>query len=755
MLVFAGIFAIFAMVVDLYTDYQRIKEDTVANVRQMANELRHPLDSILWMSSEHLTNVVLESILSLPAVAAVELESEDRQFVLGEMNPSTQCDHQLNIDVPVTNQITNALHHTAKMSLCITTDGAVAGLIERFTTTLAINTVKAFLLTLILLNVTTALVSRPLESITRKIRGQSPQTTPSSQAPTQANEITEIGSALEQALIDIRHEYQSAQSTLNSLGEGVVVLDQNDIILRENRAAKTILGSQHSLIGQKLFDQAMINPHSQWFTEAKLRCSQLSLPIRSPSFHLKNGKTLRITLTQKNTYSIAVLSDFTRQHRLQQEVRHLATHDTLTGTHNRWVFENKLQECLSELRDTQKLSCVIVVAIDNFTLINDQYGNNTGDELLQIVARRLTNCLSEDDALARIGGDEFGLLIKDAASAPALCEDIISQFAASSVHCGHHALSVSVRIGARQISPFSANPGQVLTEANIAASVARDRGGSQVVYFENVKDESSGYRNIIQWREKLDLAFKRKRFTYSLQPIVDAQSDQVVAYEMLSRIQLDDGSFASPNQYIPAAERFGHIQALDLLMVKLAINHLRKHDRATFRLNVNLSGDTLSSPRLIQQIEILLKTSDVSQRLCFEITETAAVKNLELASSHLQRLKAQGSYIALDDFGTGVTSLQHLKRLPIDTLKIDGIFIKRLSDNAFDRQLIASITSLAKTMDIKVVAEYVTHREQANYLRSIGVDFLQGHLYGPATEPKELDDQPQDYLDLANTSPQH
>jgi diguanylate cyclase (GGDEF)-like protein/PAS domain S-box-containing protein len=431
---------------------------------------------------------------------------------------------------------------------------------------------------------------------------------------------------------------------------------------------------------------------------------------------------------------VAVLEDIRFRKELEQRLNHQATHDHLTGLANRRWLEARLEFNLAELRGGWELG-VAVVDLDQFKLVNDTYGHACGDELIVKVAARLTELVGSNDEVARFGGDEFVIMLKRETSQGSV------RLAAEALHaalCQRVSLRdadvyLAASIGLAVTSDSQVGADTLLRNADIALHRAKDAGRNVVEVFDDRLRAAVARQLAVATDLRRDL--ERGTLHIAFQPQVDALSARVVGFEGLARWTREDGETVSPEEFIPIAESAGLIQQVDNLALTRSCEQLaswqRDHQlRRDVSISVNVSARQLNDLEVPRAVEAALSRSGIApSSLILELTETVVMTDVRRAQRILERLRELGVRMAIDDFGSGYSSLNYLRQLPVDFLKIDRAFIAGLSDPMHqhrDQSLVAAIVAMAHHLGLTVVAEGVENRIQAEILRSMGCDMLQG-----------------------------
>jgi len=454
-----------------------------------------------------------------------------------------------------------------------------------------------------------------------------------------------------------------------------------------------------------------------------------------------------MTADTDNTDSILVVcEDITEAYTLSEQLKYQAKHDALTGLVNRYEFEHRLKDLLSDSRQNHAQHALLYMDLDHFKVINDTCGHDAGDELLRQLGRVLKTRVAGTDTLARLGGDEFAVLLCncDLERATTVAHDlhrIINDFR---FVWRDARFGISVSIGVVAIEHSTEDITALLSAADTACYSAKEEGPKHVhVYRPDDKEVLRRYQEM-GWIAKIDKALEEKRFELFYQRIVPisaaaGQGSDTDHYELLLRMRDENGKIVRPASFLPAAERYKYATKLDRWVVEFAFQWLVKIPRLLDRLSmcsINLSGHSISGNDflyyLLDQIE---KSSIPPSKLCFELTETATITNLVSATELIEELRSRGCRFALDDFGTGLSSFEYLKNLPVDFIKIDGQFIRNIVEDSVNYTMVKSINDIAKVMAKETIAEFVDSEAALETLRGIGIDYAQGNIIA---EPKPL-----------------
>jgi diguanylate cyclase (GGDEF)-like protein/PAS domain S-box-containing protein len=433
--------------------------------------------------------------------------------------------------------------------------------------------------------------------------------------------------------------------------------------------------------------------------------------------------------------------DISERRELEGRLRYLVDHDLLTGLFNRNRFEQELTGQVQRHRRFHEGGAVLMIDLDGFKAVNDRFGHGVGDELLRAVSASLRQRSRETDVLARLGGDEFAILL------PAADRKTVDVVAAEVVGLVKRHVSVLADEHARVTASVGValfdnlGEGEMLALADAAMYAAKDSGGDRFVVFDPHDPRPPQSRQAGE-ASRLRRALAEERFVLHCQPVWNLAERRIEMYELLIRMRDETGNrLIAPNTFLYAAERFGLIAAIDTWVVSQAVRLIAAQAREGRRhvLSVNLSGRSIGDPAVDAHIDRELRDSGIDPScLVFELTETAAIGNIEAAIAFSQRLQSRGCRFALDDFGAGFASFYYLKRLPFDFLKIDGDFVRGLPGHAIDQLVISAIVTIARGMGKETIAEFVTGQETGDLLKATGVDHVQGYHIGRPAPVEEV-----------------
>jgi Amt family ammonium transporter len=444
---------------------------------------------------------------------------------------------------------------------------------------------------------------------------------------------------------------------------------------------------------------------------------------------------------------VVVFRDVSHARRLAAQISWQASHDPLTGLVNRSTFDQRLEALIEAARQEKQEHCLLYMDLDQFKIVNDTCGHVAGDELLRQVASVLSGHIRESDTLARLGGDEFGVLLVACPDEKALfianqIRDAINEFRFG---WGGKSFTIGVSIGLVVVNAQSERMEMVMSAADTACYAAKDGGRNQIRVFQPNASEAALRQGEMQWVSRIQSALDEDRFVLYGQNIAPVRhKGEDIHFEVLIRMLDEEGNLVPPGAFIPAAERFNLMQAIDRWVIHKIFSLIERHRdllaKKRVLFSINLSGGTVSDEASLEFIgNELVRLNIPEKMICFEITETAAISNLSSANYFMRTLKQAGCSFSLDDFGSGLSSFAYLKNLPVDFLKIDGAFVRDLADDPIDRAMVEAINQIGHVMNLETIAEFVETGAVLDQLRAIGVDYAQG--YGISAPQPLLDDE--------------
>jgi len=552
-------------------------------------------------------------------------------------------------------------------------------------------------------------------------------------------------------------EKESAQITLQSIGDGVVTTDADSRVQYLNPVASELTGWKLDDGVGRLIDEIFRGFHEETCEPIEnpvavaMRRNRSIKSVRPALLIRRDGNELYIESTAAPirdalgnvTGGVLVFHDVSESRELNRRLSYAASHDVLTELVNRREFEQRLERALKSAKARETSYAVLYLDLDQFKIVNDACGHNAGDDLLKQIGALLKSKIRWRDTLARLGGDEFGVLLESCTMDEALrtAEMLRENIGEYRFVWDDRTFRLGVSIGVVPITPTTDDVASLLTAADSACAAAKDAGRNRVYNYQENDIDLMKRRKEMQWAARISNALDENRFELFRQTIQPLQANHEAGahYELLIRMRDESGQLIAPGLFIAAAERYGLMTAIDRWVIAQAFTWLVSEADERERLSIcaiNLSGQSLADEKFLPFVIEQFKKSGLSgSSICFEITETAAIASYSQANRFIHALKELGCRFALDDFGTGLSSFGYLKHFPVDFLKIDGSFVKEILHDPIDREMVRSINEIGHLTGKRTIAEFAENAEIITMLRGMGVDYAQG--YG-VSEPKRL-----------------
>jgi diguanylate cyclase (GGDEF)-like protein/PAS domain S-box-containing protein len=554
--------------------------------------------------------------------------------------------------------------------------------------------------------------------------------------------------------VSLSRSKRQAQYTLESISEAVITTDNQGRIDYVNHAAESMTGANRDdAVGHKtgelftLIDEA----DRRTLGDPVERCLSIRRRVnmgRRALLVSRDGQhehSVEITASPikgpgKNiSGTVVVIHDVSEIRGLTQQMSYQAAHDALTGLINRREFERRLEEAMDTAHSEEAVHMLFYMDLDRFKAVNDSCGHMAGDNMLREVATLIRDQVRDSDFVARLGGDEFGTLLVGCPieKAQQIAADICNAVADYRFVWQDKIFNIGISIGLVEVSHASGSLQDIMSAADSACYVAKQRGRGQVHVYSARDEVVARERGDIQWLRQLQSALHESKFVLALQPIIATGTGTVTgpSVEVLIRMPDDRGRISNSADFLRSAERYQLMPQIDRWVINAvlaAVNSGEIKVASNRSCAINISGQTLGDEGFLSFVVEALDHSGVAPgSICFEVTEGAISTNIQYAQRFIEVLHGIGCEFALDDFGSGLGAFSSLKHLPIDYLKIDGTYTRSLATDQVNREMVAAMIKLARTMDFRVVAEQVEEQEDFDWLRDIGVDFVQGNFIDP------------------------
>jgi diguanylate cyclase (GGDEF)-like protein len=551
---------------------------------------------------------------------------------------------------------------------------------------------------------------------------------------------------LQDKMSELEKAYDDLDNLLNGNDIATIFLDTQFRIKRFTPTTTELVNLISTDVGRSISDLSGALHDEDMLEDAK--CVQDQLTPRDKEIHTENHTYIRRIVpyhTRDNRIDGVVITfiNITEQRRIAQKMAYQAAHDALTGLANRREFERLLERILETAKAHQTENVLCYLDLDQFKVVNDTCGHIAGDELLRQISGVLQTHIRKRDTLARLGGDEFGILMEHCTlnGGRRTVNELRNAIGDYRFLWEGKSFGVGASMGMVSINAGSGSTSEILRLADAACYVAKEKGRNRIHIFNEKDSEVAKRHGEMQWITRIHSALEEDRFHLNYQPIspTNLLNDQERRYELLLRMQDKDGRIILPGAFLPAAERYALSSRLDRWVIQAAFAWLKTHPRHLQHLDlcsINLSALSLGNEEFLEFVNTRIKEDQLPpHKICFEITETAAITHLSTAICFIRELKGQGCHFALDDFGSGLCSFAYLKNLPVDYLKIDGTFVKDIVDDPIDLAMVKSINDVGKLLGLQTVAEFVENPAILEKLQALEVNYVQGYTIAP---PKPL-----------------
>jgi diguanylate cyclase (GGDEF)-like protein/PAS domain S-box-containing protein len=551
--------------------------------------------------------------------------------------------------------------------------------------------------------------------------------------------------------VSLSRSKRQAQYTLESISEGVITTDNEGRIDYMNRAAEAMTNANREeaashKIGEvfSLIDEADRRPLGDPVERCLAMRRRVNMGRRAllVSHDSESEHSVEITASPIRgpgtsiSGTVVVFLDVSEIRGLTRQMSYQATHDALTGLVNRREFERRLQEAMDAAQAEEAVHILFYMDLDRFKAVNDSCGHLAGDNMLREVATLIKDQVRDSDFVGRLGGDEFGTLLMGCPidKARQIATDICNAVAAYRFVWKDKIFNIGISVGLVEIGRGSSSLQDIMSAADSACYVAKQRGRGQVHVYSARDEAIARERGDIQWLRKLQDALQEGKFELARQPIIATAGSEETgpAVEVLIRLPDGIGRYANTAQFLRPAERYQLMPQIDRWVVNAALAAISAGQiklAGKRSCAINISGQTLADEGFLGFVVDALDRSGVAPlSICFEVTESAVSSNVQHAQRFIEVLHGIGCEFALDDFGSGLGSFASLKHLPVDYLKIDGAYTRNLTTDQVNQEMVSAMIKLARTMEFRVVAEQVEQQEDFDWLREVGVDFVQGNF---------------------------
>jgi len=559
------------------------------------------------------------------------------------------------------------------------------------------------------------------------------------------SEIDNLVSAFSNMRNQVNARQERLQSILNNTAEGIVTFNPTGIIETWNSAAEELFGwTEDEVIGTLLtkYISSSEFENREQYLKHFLKNEIINIDNNDNDIigHRKNGDTFplsfkssKMILDSKVKYT-ALIANITQQKAMMENLRYLAEHDGLTGLHNRVYFNDELNKVVEKVKRDEKFNCsILYIDLDNFKYVNDTLGHAAGDKILVDITQILQQRTRKSDLLARLGGDEFVILLEEdkIETVRNIAENFREKIANYTLHYDGKIIDIGCSIGVALINTNTKSTSEVMSQADVACHFAKRAGRNRIHIFTD--SDSSDLETMsldMGWSRRIKLAIENDHFVLALQPIVNTLNQELESYEVLIRMQEENGNIIMPFAFLPTAERFGLAVEIDIWVIKKSIKYLSqiRQKFPEIRFSVNLSAQSLTTTEIPKLIPSLLKKYQLNANaLTFEVTETSAIADMSTAVVLLADLQKLGCKTSLDDFGSGMSSFAYLRELPVDIVKIDGSFVKNMTNSPVDQAILKAMNDIAHALGKQTVAEFVEEETHLELLKAFGIDYAQGY----------------------------
>ena len=552
----------------------------------------------------------------------------------------------------------------------------------------------------------------------------------------------------------LRSEKDFISTTLDSITNPVIVIDSKDNIKLVNPGAEKLFGEPESeLIDVAIHDVLVLFANRQATRIVDIRQLLSRQASISSMFYFDSNRKLvelefsaspMIDMEAEDVGYVIILKDVSEDRKLRRKLSYEGSHDQLTRFLNRNAFESRFEALITEEDTVSTQHAIAYLDIDRFRMVNEACGSTAGDLLLKQVGSIIKSQVRKSDILSRLSGDEFGIIMPYFEMEHALqtIQKIIIEIQHTPFVWNEHEYFITASIGVMSFGAMNDVYEDVYSKITTACSLAKQNGGNQYHYIDENDEKVMAQQESMEWVSGIMEGIAEDRFCLYVQPIVSMDgANQSPHYEVLIRYRSPDGRIVSPGDFLPPAERYNLIERIDVWVVTNVLSWLQRNQEKIpdIMFSINLSGRSIGSQTFHNFLRETLSSTSVDLRaLCFEITETAVVDNVERSVEFIKSIKKLGAKFSLDDFGSGLSSFGYLKQFPVDYLKIDGEFVRDIIDDEKSYVFVRSMTEVGHCLNMKVIAEFVESDDMFEKLRMANVDFIQGYTVGKPVDIETL-----------------
>jgi diguanylate cyclase (GGDEF)-like protein/PAS domain S-box-containing protein len=544
----------------------------------------------------------------------------------------------------------------------------------------------------------------------------------------------------------LRSEKDFIATTLDSINSPVIVIDSKGNIKLVNPGGEKLFGDKESsLINQSIHEILILYSNRETTRIVDIKHLLKSKATLNSMFFYDPGRNIvelefsaspMIDIEAEDVGYVIIIKDVSEDRKLRRKLSYEGSHDPLTRFLNRSTFEQRFEYLVTEDYGSNPLHVLAYLDVDQFKIVNEIGGNSAGDVLLQQVGSIIKSHVRKSDILSRLGGDQFGLIMPffEMDNAMQVMQRILIEIQQTGFEWEDKQYQVTASIGAIAFGQMHDEYPEFYSKVTTACFLAKRNGGNQYHSIEENDENIIAQQESMDWVSGIMKGFSEDRFCLYVQPIVSMdEGDDPAHYEVLIRYRNPDDTIVSPSDFLPPAERYNLIEKIDVWVVNKIIQWLEDNQKRgeEIMFSVNLSGRSIGSQSFHEFLHKSLQQSDIDKSaLCFEITETSVVENIDKSVDFINSIKQLGAKFSLDDFGTGLSSFSYLKRFPVDYLKIDGEFVRDIIENDTSFVFVRSMTEVGHSLNMKVIAEFVESDSMFDRLREANIDYIQGYQVG-------------------------